>query len=112
MSPASDQPRHAQIHPGAEEGSLREIVAVWLGLIFLLCATVIAHFLTHGMLALLAAFGIAIAKMGLVMFYYMHLKYRPHIVWIFSAAAFLWLIIFFGLSLSDYVTRHWILLVP
>lgn len=112
MSHAHNPPHPEQLEPGAEEGGLREIVTVWLSLMLLLCATVVAHFLTHATLALLIAFGIAIAKMGLVMAYYMHLKYRPHLVWIFSAAAFLWLAIFFGLSLSDYATRHWILLRP
>lgn len=112
MSSISEQPGIDRPDARVKEGSLGEIIGVWLILMLLLAASVIFHFLTHGTLALIAAFGIALLKMGLVMIFYMHLKYRPHIVWLFSGAAFFWLIIFFGLSLSDYATRHWIMIIP
>lgn len=94
-----------------EEGSLAEILWVWAGLMLLLAATIIFHFLGLGRFAIVVALLIAAAKIGLVVVFYMHLKYRPAIVWLFAAAALVWLILLFGLSLSDYLTRHWIWVV-
>lgn len=96
----------------AEEGGVTEILLVWAGLMGLLILTLALHFLPLGPASLPIALAVAAAKMGLVLAFYMHLKYRPPLVWLFAAAAFVWLSILFGISLSDYLTRHWILISP
>jgi cytochrome c oxidase subunit 4 len=93
-----------------KEGSHAEIGLVWLALMGLLVATLLVHFVPLGSLAIIAALGFAGAKTWLVMRHYMHLKYRPLLVALFAGAAFVWLAILFGLSLTDYLTRHWILI--
>lgn len=93
------------------EGTYLELVAVYAGLLVLLGLTIIFAFVPFSpTLALVIALGISAAKAGLIMWHYMHLKYRSHLVWIFAAAAIVWLLIMFGLTLSDYLTRWWILI--
>lgn len=93
------------------EGSRVEIALVWLGLMVLLGATVGVYYLSLGAAELGIALGVAGIKVVLVMRYYMHLKYRSPVVWLFAGAGFFWLIILFGLTLSDYFTRHWVIII-
>lgn len=95
------------------EGSYVELAAVYVGLLVLLGLTIVFALVPISpTLALVLALGIAGAKTGLIMWHYMHLKDRPRVVWIFAAAGFMWLMIMFGLTLSDYITRWWILIEP
>ena len=48
---------------------------------------------------------IAITKAVLIILFFMHVKYNSQVVWAFASAAFVWLGIMMGLSLSDYTTR-------
>jgi len=52
------------------------------------------------------ALGIAIAKMGCIMAFFMGVKYNTHLVKIFTVAAFLWVLVFFAFVMSDYVSPH------
>ena len=51
------------------------------------------------------ALAIASTKATLVLLFFMHVKYASKVIWVFSAAGFLWLLIFFVLILTDYATR-------
>ena len=51
------------------------------------------------------ALSIAGAKAALVILYFMHVRHASKLVWLFSLAGFLWLVIFFVLILADYETR-------
>lgn len=53
----------------------------------------------------LIAMGIALIKMVLILSYFMHVKFSPKLTWIFSSAAFLWLLILVVGILNDYLTR-------
>ena len=53
----------------------------------------------------LVALGIAGTKAALVILYFMHVRYASRLIWIFSLAGFLWLMLFFVLILADYQTR-------
>ena len=59
-------------------------------------------------LNLALAITIAICKTTLVVLYFMHVRYSGHLVKVFVAAGFLWLIIMVVITLSDYMTRSWI----
>ena len=48
---------------------------------------------------------IAGTKATLVLLFFMHVKYASRVIWVFSAAGFFWLLIFFVLILTDYSTR-------
>jgi cytochrome c oxidase subunit 4 len=92
------------------EGSYTELAVVYAALLVLLGLTIVLSFVGLGStLALVVALGISAAKTGLIMWYFMHLKYRVSLVWLFAVAGMVWLLVLFGLTLSDYVTRWWVL---
>jgi cytochrome c oxidase subunit 4 len=80
------------------------IFAILLGLLVLTVA--IAEF-DLGPLGLAVAMIIATIKAALILMYFMHVKFSPPLVWVFSTAAFAWLVILFLYSLNDYFTRSW-----
>lgn len=50
---------------------------------------------------------IAFTKAGLIMTFFMHLKYGSRIAWAFAVAGFVWLGILLTLSLADYLSRNY-----
>ena len=54
------------------------------------------------------AMTIATFKAVLVILFFMHVKYSQHLVKVFVAAGFLWLLVMLSITLSDYMTRTWI----
>jgi cytochrome c oxidase subunit 4 len=78
---------------------------VWLVLLLLLFATWgLAELNLHPFNAIVAM-TIAIAKMLLIILYFMHVRYSSRLTWVFAGAGFLWLGILIVLSLNDYMTR-------
>lgn len=86
-------------------------LAVFAALMVLLVLTLVvaaidlSHINPH--LNLLIAMTVAVAKAVLVLVYFMHLKISSALVRVFAAAGFIWLIIMFGLTMSDYISRGW-----
>jgi cytochrome c oxidase subunit 4 len=78
---------------------------VWAALLVLLFATWAAAEVNLGKFNNVVALAIAFAKMGLVLLFFMHVKYEKKLVWVFVAAGFIWLIIMIGYVVGDYVTR-------
>jgi cytochrome c oxidase subunit IV len=92
--------------------SVRTYVYVLGGLLLLLFLTVGLAFIPvrpeHERLRDLltfVGFSIAGTKAVLIILWFMHVKISTPLTWIFSSAAFVWLIIMFALTLSDYTTR-------
>ena len=84
---------------------LRVYLAVFL---LLLGGTALTSWVaTHdlGSLNDVVALAIAGTKAALVVLYFMHVRYQPRLVWVFSIAGFVWLVLFFLLILADYETR-------
>jgi cytochrome c oxidase subunit 4 len=80
---------------------------VWIILMALMALTVIlSRVPMPGPLNTMLALGIAAAKATLVLLFFMHLKYESYKLSavVFGAGLF-WLIILFGLNLTDYLTR-------
>ena len=50
----------------------------------------------------------AAIKAGLVILVFMHLLYSPRLMWIVLLAGLFWLGIMLSLTLTDYLTRHWL----
>jgi cytochrome c oxidase subunit IV len=88
--------------------SLRTYILTFVALMVLMVMTVGAHFINLGP-ALNAgiAVTIAIAKTALIVMYFMHLSVSSRLVQLFAAAAFLWLLILFGITMGDYLARGW-----
>jgi len=80
---------------------------VWIVLMGLMALTVVlSRVPMPGPLNTLIALAIAAAKATLVLLFFMHLKYESYVLSavVFVAGLF-WLLIFFGLTLTDYLTR-------
>src|SRR3954453_4251262 len=87
------------------EPSIGWMLAVYVGLMILLILTVIAARLNLGPVSLLIALLIAAVKAGLVILYFMHVRYGSRVTWLFVMAGFLWLSILFTFTFAEYVGR-------
>ena len=54
----------------------------------------------------------ALLKATLVVLFFMHVKYASRLVQLVVIASIVWLIILFGITLSDYLTRGWLMAPP
>jgi cytochrome c oxidase subunit IV len=86
---------------------VRTYLAVFLALLFLTGLTTAVAFLDMGAYNLVVALAIAVAKMLLVVLFFMHFKYSPKLTKMVLIAAFLWLAIMVTLTLSDELSRGW-----
>ena len=81
--------------------------AVFAALIVLTLLTVCISFLELGPLHTVAGLTIAVVKALLVALFFMHLLHSDKVNWLAIGAGLFWLGILIGLTLSDYLTRHW-----
>jgi cytochrome c oxidase subunit 4 len=77
----------------------------WLALIALLWLTWGIAQINLGRFNAVAALTIAVIKLLLVVLFFMQVRYKPSVTWIFAAAGFIWLAIMIDLTMSDYLTR-------
>ena len=69
--------------------------------------TVAVAFINLGALNFPVALGIAILKATLVILFFMHVKYSSRLTKLVCGTAFFFLIVLFGLTMSDYLSRGW-----
>jgi len=81
-------------------------ILIWLALLILLALTWLVAQVNLGPFNTVVALAIAIAKMFLVLLFFMHVRSSRRITWIFVIAGFLWFAIMIDLTLSDYLTRY------
>src|SRR5688500_11027811 len=67
--------------------------------------TVAVAFVNLGVFNFPVALAIAITKATLVILFFMHVKYSSRLTKLFVGMAFFFLIVLFGLTLTDYLTR-------
>ncbi len=84
---------------------VRVYLGVFLALIGLTALTTWVSYYDLGALNTLVAMSVACVKLLLVVLYFMHLRYSERLLWIFAAAGVLWLLILFGFTMGDYLTR-------
>ena len=48
---------------------------------------------------------IACAKALLVILFFMHVRWSTRLTWVVAGSGFVWLIILFGITMSDYMSR-------
>jgi len=102
----ADAARHDEPHVT----TIRFYVIIYVTLLALMTMTVVAAKFDMGQSTNFAvAMGIATVKMVLILLYFMHIRYSDKLTWVFSSAAFLWLIILIVGTLNDYFTRDVIL---
>jgi cytochrome c oxidase subunit 4 len=86
----------------------RTYYLVFATLLVLLILTVLAGLIDLGVLNIIIAMTIAVTKAVLIILYFMHVRYSSRLTWVFAGAAFLWLSILLGLTMSDYISRPWL----
>jgi cytochrome c oxidase subunit 4 len=86
---------------------IRVYVGVFIALLILTGLTTGVAFIDLGSLNTVAALAIAVAKMILVILFFMHVKYSHGLTKIVILAGFFWLAILITLTLSDELTRIW-----
>jgi cytochrome c oxidase subunit 4 len=87
----------------------RLYVTVFLTLMVFTGLTVAAAFVNLHAFNTVVALTIAVVKATLVVLFFMHVKYSTRLTWVVAASGFIWMAILFSLTLSDYLSRGWIL---
>jgi len=70
--------------------------------------TVVVAFFDLGALNNIVMLGIACTKALLVVLYFMHVRWSSRLTWVVAASGFFWLLILFGLTMADYMSRGWV----
>lgn len=91
----------------ADSPSARTYIFNGIALLAFLALTIAAAYLNLGPLNIVVALAISLAKGGLILLFFMHIRYSKPLLWVFVGAGFFWLGIMFVLALSDYLTRGW-----
>jgi cytochrome c oxidase subunit 4 len=79
---------------------------VWLALMALLSATAASAFIPMGERNTVTNFAISCAKALLIAIFFMNLRRAGALLRLVAIVALLWAALLFGLSGTDYVTRH------
>jgi cytochrome c oxidase subunit 4 len=83
-------------------------VTIFASLLVLTAATYFVATQDFGWLNTPIALLVALVKATLVVVYFMGLRYNTPLTKVTAVAGFFWLLILFGITLSDYLTRPWI----
>ena len=85
---------------------IRRYLLVWIVLLILLFLSLGSAYVQMGALNVVANLSIAVIKMLLVALFFMHLKHASPLIRIVSVVGLVWLLLMFGLSLADFLTRN------
>jgi cytochrome c oxidase subunit 4 len=81
---------------------------VFATLIALTLLTVGVALIDLGPLNIVLNLAIAVCKALLVMLFFMHLRYSSRLTWVVAATGVIWLGHFILFTMSDYLTRGWL----
>ena len=70
--------------------------------------TVAAAKVDMGPLNNIVMLAIACTKASLVILFFMHVRWSSRLTWVVAMAGFFWLLILFGIGMSDYLSRGWV----
>jgi cytochrome c oxidase subunit 4 len=93
---------------GVHVSPVRVYVLVFLALMLGTAITVWAAYLDLGALNNVVMLGIAVVKATLVVLYFMHVRHSSRMTTVTVLSGVFFLLILFGLLLSDYSTRGWL----
>ena len=82
--------------------------AVFAALMIGTALTVGVAFIDLGAMNNVLMLGIAMTKALLVILFFMHVRWSTRLTWVVAASGFFWLLILFGLTMQDYLTRGWV----
>ena len=81
---------------------------VFLALLVGTALTVVVAMFDLGPLNNVVMLSIACAKALLVVLFFMHVRWSTRLTWVVAASGFFWLLILFGLTMGDYMSRGWV----
>ena len=82
--------------------------AVFAALMVGTALTVLVAFYDLGPMNNVLMLGIAMTKALLVILFFMHVRWATRLTWVVAASGFVWLVILFGITMSDSLTRGWV----
>ena len=82
--------------------------SVFLALLAGTALTVAVAFVDLGAMNNVVMLTIACVKALLVILFFMHVRWGTRLTWVVVASGFFWLLILFGVTMSDFLTRGWI----
>jgi cytochrome c oxidase subunit 4 len=88
--------------------SPRLYVVIFASLAALTLLTTGVAYIDLGTFNPIVAITIAVCKASLVVLFFMHVRERTKLTWVFIAAGALWLSLLIAFTLSDVATRGWI----
>ncbi len=88
--------------------SKRLFYTIFVSLIILTGLTVFVARQDFGAMNTPVALAIAGLKATLVILYFMGVRYNTPLTKVVAASGFVWLIILFGMTMGDYLTRSWL----
>ena len=92
----------------AHVASVRTLFTVFGSLFVLTILTAVAAYNDMGALNTPVALGIAVFKASLVVWFFMGVRWNTSLTKVVVVAGLFWLLIMFGLTMNDYLTRPWI----
>ncbi|HEY3911555.1 MAG TPA: cytochrome C oxidase subunit IV family protein [Stellaceae bacterium] len=90
---------------GGQSSAFVFIIA-WLVLLLLTGISLLSSYLHLGTFAPVVEFGIAATQAAIIFVLFMRLKGPPSLNWLFAGAGFFWLLLLYGISMTDYATRR------
>jgi len=90
----------------AKEAATLPFVVAWAVLLLLAGISMLTAYIGLGIWGPVVQFGIAAIQVAIVALLFMRLKGPPSLKWIFAGTGIFWLMFLFGLTMTDYATRH------
>ena len=87
--------------------STRSYYLVFTALIVGTVLTYLAALVDFGFFNNVVMLAIALAKASLVILIFMGVRWSSRLTWVVAASGFVWLLILFGITMSDYLSRGW-----
>jgi cytochrome c oxidase subunit 4 len=87
--------------------NLARSIRVLISLLLLLALTTALAFAPLGQWNWLVSIVIAFTMAGLILLFFMKVRYSEPLIWLTSAAGFTWLSLLILLVILDYVSRPW-----
>ena len=87
---------------------VKTYLKIFAALMVFTAITVAVAFVDLGPLNNVVMLGIAVVKATLVVLFFMHVRYSTRLIPVVAVGGFLWLLILFGFTMSDYVSRGWL----
>jgi cytochrome c oxidase subunit 4 len=99
---------HSHAHVHGHVTPLPIYFAVFGTLMVLTALTVVVAYYNFGAWNKVIALGIASFKATIVVLYFMHVKYASKLTKLFAVTGVFFLLVLFGLTMTDYASRMWV----